>query len=161
MNDRAHTVIGVLPPVPLYPSESDVYMPTSACPFRAAAEGRIEQNRRAFSNLVVFGKRKADVTPERAASDVRTVAARFTQDHPTVYRADTGFRVNVTGVLEELTRNARPMLLVLLGVTGLVLLISCANVANLALARMLRRTQHLMDPDFYLSEHRLIEEWTA
>lgn len=139
MNDRAHTVIGVLPPVPLYPSESDVYMPTSACPFRAAAEKRIEQNRRAFSTLTVFGKHKAGVTRERAATDVETVAARFAQDHPTVYRADTGFRVKVTGVLEELTRNARPMLLVLLGVTGLVLLISCANVANLALARMLRR----------------------
>jgi putative ABC transport system permease protein len=139
MNDRAHTVIGVLPPVPLYPSESDVYMPTSACPFRAAAERRIEQNRRAFSNLIVFGKHKAGVTRERATTDVQTVAARFAQDSPTIYRADTGFRVNVTGVLEELTRNARPMLLVLLGVTGLVLLISCANVANLALARMLRR----------------------
>jgi len=41
MNDRPHTVIGVLPNVPLYPQENDVYMPTSACPFRAAAEKRI------------------------------------------------------------------------------------------------------------------------
>ena len=139
MNDRAHTVIGILPAVPLYPSESDVYMPTSACPFRAAAEQRIERNRRAFSNLVVFGKHRADVTRERAATDVETVAARFADDNPTIYRDATGFKVRVTGVLEELTRNARPMLLVLLGVTGLVLLISCANVANLALARMLRR----------------------
>ena len=34
MNDRPHQIIGVLPPVPQYPSEVDVYMPTSACPFR-------------------------------------------------------------------------------------------------------------------------------
>ena len=38
MNDRPHTVVGVLPNVPHYPQENDVYMPTSACPFRAAAE---------------------------------------------------------------------------------------------------------------------------
>ena len=40
MNDRPHTVIGVLPPVPLYPQECDVYMPTIACPFRARARSR-------------------------------------------------------------------------------------------------------------------------
>jgi putative ABC transport system permease protein len=36
MNDRIHTVIGVLPPVPQYPAENDVYMPTSSCPFRSS-----------------------------------------------------------------------------------------------------------------------------
>jgi len=58
MNDRPHTVVGVLPNVPHYPQENDVYMPTSACPFRAAAERRINQNARAFSILNVFGKLK-------------------------------------------------------------------------------------------------------
>jgi predicted permease len=143
MNDRPHTVIGVLPPVPLYPQESDVYMPTVACPIRAAAEQRIEANRRAFSNLVVFGKLKPDVSPERASTEIHTVGQRFAQQHPDVYRADLGFNATGLGVLDELTRNARPMLFVLIGVTGLVLLISCANVANLALARMLRRGPEL------------------
>src|SRR4030095_7814952 len=46
-------------------------------------------------------------------------------------------------VRDELTRNARPMLLILLGTTGLVLLIACANVANLTLARLLRRDREL------------------
>ena len=40
MNDRPHRVIGVLPNVPHYPQENDVYMPVLACPFRAAASGR-------------------------------------------------------------------------------------------------------------------------
>ena len=48
MNDRPHTVVGVLPPVPHYPNEVDVYMPTEACPFRSAAEANVEANRRAF-----------------------------------------------------------------------------------------------------------------
>jgi putative ABC transport system permease protein len=143
MNDRPHTVVGVLPPVPLYPQEEDVYMPTSACPFRAAAEQRIEQNRRAFSALVVFGKLKPETTPEQASAEIRTVGQRFATQFPETYRPELGFRATGLGVLDELTRNARPMLLVLIGVTVLVLLISCANVANLALARMLRRSPEL------------------
>ena len=49
MNDRPHTVVGVLPPIPQYPADCDVYMPTSACPFRAAAERRIAEQRRIFA----------------------------------------------------------------------------------------------------------------
>ena len=48
MNDKPHTVIGVLPPIPQFPTEHDVYMPTSACPFRAGAEQRMAENRSAF-----------------------------------------------------------------------------------------------------------------
>lgn len=58
MNDRPHTVIGVLPAMPMYPQENDVYMSVSACPFRAASEKRIQQNRRVFSALTVFGRLK-------------------------------------------------------------------------------------------------------
>jgi putative ABC transport system permease protein len=144
MNDRPHTVIGVLPPVPHYPNEVDVYMPTVACPFRAAAERQIDQNRRAFSGLQVFGLLKRGTAPAVAAAEVGTVGERFRQDFPAVYRPErTGFQTRTAGVLAELTSEARPMLFILLGTTGLVLLIACANVANLSLARMLRRNREL------------------
>ena len=143
MNDRPHTVIGVLPNVPHYPQENDVYMPTSACPFRAAGEKRIDQNPRAFAALNVFGKLKAGVAPERAAADVAAIARRFTAENKTAYRPGSGFTSTTVGVREALTRDARPMLLILLGTTGLVLLIACANVANLTLARLLRRDREL------------------
>src|SRR4051812_31185344 len=143
MNDRPHTVIGVLPNVPHYPQENDVYMPTSACPFRAAAETRIGQNARVFSILNVFGKLKPGVSRERAAANVDVICRRFTADDKTAYRPGSGFSATTVGVREELTRNARPMLLILLGTTGLVLLIACANVANLTLARLLRRDREL------------------
>jgi predicted permease len=139
MNDRPHTVVGVLPNVPHYPQENDVYMPTSACPFRAAAETRINQNARTFSILNVFGKLKAGVSRQRAAADVDVFCQRFVAADKTAYRPGTGFTATALGVREEMTRNARPMLLILLGTTGLVLLIACANVANLTLARLLRR----------------------
>ena len=143
MNDRPHTVVGVLPNVPHYPQENDVYMSVSACPFRAAAEKRIDQNRRIFSALTVFGRLKTGVSRERAAADVATICGRFTHDNPTIYRPGSGFTATTLGVRDELTRNARPMLLILLATTGLVLLIACANVANLTLARLLRRDREL------------------
>jgi putative ABC transport system permease protein len=143
MNDKPHTVVGVLPNVPLYPNENDVYMPVLACPFRAQAETRIAQNRRAFSALNVFGRLKSDVSPERAAADVGAICHRFVAENKTAYRPGSGFTGTTLNVQQELTRNARPMLLILLGTTALVLLIACANVANLTLARLLRRDREL------------------
>jgi predicted permease len=139
MNDRPHRVVGVLPPVPHYPNEVDVYMPTEACPFRSAAEANVESNRRAFSALQVFGLLKPGASPQTAATEVATVAQRWQQDFPQVYRPALGFQAQTANVLEQLTSGARQMLLILLGTTGLVLLLACANVANLTLARMLRR----------------------
>ena len=143
MNDRPHRVVGVLPPVPHYPNEVDVYMPTEACPFRAGAERNIESNRRAFSGLQVFGLLKEGASPETAATEVATVARRWEQDYPQIYRPALGFQARTANVLEQLTAGAREMLLSLLGTTGLVLLLACANVANLTLARMLRRDREL------------------
>jgi putative ABC transport system permease protein len=143
MNDRPHRVIGVLPNVPHYPSENAVYMSVSACPFRAAAETQLLQNRRAFAGLSVFGRLKPGVSRETAAASVTTICRRFTQDHPDAYRAGSGFMAALLDVREQLTQNARPMLLILLGTTGLVLLIACANVANLTLARVLRRDREM------------------
>jgi len=143
MNDRPHTVVGVLPPIPQYPADCDVYMPTSACPFRAAAERRIAEQRRAFGALQVFGRLKPGVPIEEAAASVATVAGRFRRDHPDVYREGLRFQASAVDLLGELTRNARPMLLVLIGATLLVLLIACANVASLSMARALAREREL------------------
>ena len=143
MNDRPHTVIGILPAVPLYPQENDMYMSVSACPFRAAAERRIAQNRRAFAALTVFGRLKPGVSREQATSDVKAVCHRFAESNRGVYAASSGFTSTTLPVRDELTRQARPLLLILLGTTGFILLIACSNVANLSLARLLRREREL------------------
>jgi putative ABC transport system permease protein len=144
MNDRPHRVIGVLPNVPHYPQENDVYMPVLACPFRAAAERQVAQNRRAFAALNVFGRLAPGVAPEQAASAVASISQTFAQDYTQVYRPETsGFRGTTVPVRDALTSGARDLLLILLGITGLILLIACANVANLTLARMLGRDREL------------------
>ncbi len=144
MNDRPHRVIGVLPNVPHYPQENDVYMPVLACPFRAAAERNIAQNRRAFGGLSVFGRLSPGVSHEQAASAVSTINQRFVGEYPSVYRAtSSGFQATALELRRALTDGARELLLILLGITSLVLLIACANVASLTLARMLGRDREL------------------
>jgi predicted permease len=100
-------------------------------------------DRRAFGLLRVFGRLKPGVTHQHAAAQVALVAERFRRDHPEVYPDGQGFRATTVGVLSELTRNARPMLLMLLGATGLVLLIACTNVVSLTVARTLNRDREL------------------
>ena len=143
MNDQPHTVVGVLPPVPQYPRHNDVYMPTSACPFRARGEARMHEDRTAFRGMTAFGRLQADTDVDTFGRDLATVATRFVDDFPEVYEPDSGYTAVSLPLDEELTANARPMLLILLGTTGLVLLIACANVANLMLARMLGRSREL------------------
>jgi putative ABC transport system permease protein len=140
MNDKIHTVVGVLPPVPQFPDENDVYMPATACPFRAA-KAFIEN--RTSRMMSVFARMKPDITVSQAQADLSGVAANLQKAYPDVYPAEAGYSVRTVSLGEELTRNARPTMLVLLGAAGFVLLIACANVANLNLARMVRREREL------------------
>ena len=137
MNNRPHTVIGVLPPIPEYPSESDVYMPTVNCPFRSGQQ--LIENRQARLLTVVFGRLKPGATIEQAQGDMDAVAGNLQATYADVYPKNIGYAAQATSLGEALTQQARPTFLILLATTGLVLLIACANVANLNLARVLRR----------------------
>jgi putative ABC transport system permease protein len=140
MNSRPHTVIGVLPPIPQYPQESDVYMPTSQCPTRSSA--RFQQNRNGRM-MTVFGRLKPGVTLAAAQADLSARAGRMAQSYPESYPRERQYGIVARGLRDELTGKAQPLLLVLLGATGFVLLIACANVANLLLARLLRVEREL------------------
>jgi putative ABC transport system permease protein len=144
LNNRPHRIVGVLPPIPQYPVENDVYMPTSACPFRARAASTMEYGRRTFSSLHVFARLRPGHNESDAGAEVATLARAWASAEPSVYRpGETGFAADVVRLDDELTVNARPILLSLFGATGLVLLISCANVANLSLARTFRRAREI------------------
>jgi putative ABC transport system permease protein len=140
MNDKVHTVVGVLPSVPQYPNENDVYMATSACPFRSS---KMHLEDRDMRMMEVFGRLKPGVTVAQAGADVSTIAAGLKAAYPKSYPANVGFTSTASPLQEELTHGARPTLLLLLGAAAFVLLIACANVANLTLARMAKREREL------------------
>jgi len=140
MNRRPHTVIGVLPPIPQYPQESDVYVTTAQCPTRSSP--RFIANRRGRM-MTAFARLKPDVNVDQAQADLSVVAARIAAADPGMYLKEDGYSLTVAGLRDDLTRRARSMFLVLLGVAGFVLLIACANVANLLLARLLTLEREL------------------
>ncbi len=140
MNDRAHTVIGVLPPLPDYPDPNQVYMPVSSCPFRM--DPMMAENRD-MRMVAGFGRLKPGVTAEQARTDLNTIRARMVAAYPKSYSGWTGYAAIVTPVKDELTHAARPTFLALLGASGLVLLLACANLANLALSRQIRRSKEV------------------
>jgi putative ABC transport system permease protein len=140
MNDRPHTVIGVLPPIPGYPQDNDVWMPISACPFRSDPE--MEHNRDG-GMLRAFGRLRPGVTLSAARRDLADFSARMETDYPGNYPKSARISMMPIPLSEELTREARPTFLLLFGTVGLVLLLACANVANLMLARLVRREKEM------------------
>src|SRR5215470_1380126 len=140
MNDKIHTVIGVLPPIPQYPNENDVYMPTTACPFRSSRQMIGSRTSRMMS---VFGRMKPGVSVGQAQADLLGIAGNLQRTYPDVYPARVDYSVASKSLRDQLTRNARPTMLMLLGAAGFVLLIACANVANLNLARLVKREREL------------------
>jgi predicted permease len=140
MNDKVHTVIGVLPPVPQYPDENDVYMPTTACPFRSRPATIANRQARMVQ---VFGRMKPGMSVRQAQADLSGVASNLQKAYPKDYPQGNDYSVKTTALEEALTHNARPTMLVLLAAAGFVLLIACANVANLNLSRMVRREREL------------------
>jgi predicted permease len=140
MNDRIHTVVGVLPKVPQYPNENDIYMPTTSCPFRMSQGALTQRQARAYD---VYARARAGVSVEQARADLATVASRLHLEHPDQYPTARGHQTTAVPLIEDLTSSARPTLLVLLGTAGFLLLIVCASVANLTLARLLRREREM------------------
>jgi len=139
MNGQPITVIGVLPPLPPYPGTNDVYMPTSNCPFRS--DPALIANRGA-SLIQLWGRLDPGASARQAQVEATTILNGLRQEFPQFYR-DPHLDVPVVPIREEISSGFRASLLVLFGVVVLVLVITCANVANLTLARLMSREREI------------------
>ena len=136
MTDRLHTVVGVLPPLPAFPNENDVFMPVSSCPFRTSEAWL---TRRTIRALTVFAVARQGLTLDALRSDLQSVASQMHAEHAESYPTARGFGMGAESLLEELSGPARQTLVLLLATSAFVLLIACANVANLTLVRLVHR----------------------
>jgi putative ABC transport system permease protein len=135
LNGQAFTVVGIIPAGFVTPLGSpDVWMPIGYYPNR----GDLETRGRA--GVQVYGKIKPSAAIETAQAELDGIAARLAAEFPTT-NAGTG--ANVRPLKAELVGDSRTPLLVVLGSVAIVLLIACANVANLNLARAAARRREL------------------
>ena len=136
LNGRPHTVVGIMPPgfrLEGTAQEPQLWVPLGLDP---ALDYREAVGRYLFS----VARLKPGVSAERARSELATIASRLEQTYP---RFNAGWGVNVVPLDEQVVGAVRRALLVLGGVVGFVLLIACANVANLQLAQAAARQREI------------------
>ena len=140
IGDRMATVIGVLEPSIPYPADTDIMANIVTSPHHLSASmvtGRIHR----MTDL--FGKLAPGATLDQARTELDTVYASMKKDHPDAYPASAHFTISAKMLRDQITSGARTVLLVLLAASGLVFIIACCNVANLILARTVRREGEL------------------
>ena len=140
IGDRTGTVIGVLEPCVAYPADTDIIANVVTSPHHLSATmvtGRVHRM------TELFGKLAPGATLDQASTELRTVYASIKKDHPDAYPASAQFSISTKMLRDQITSGARTVLLVLLAASGLVFIIACCNVANLILARTVRREGEL------------------
>jgi putative ABC transport system permease protein len=137
---RTGTVVGVLEPSVPYPGETQMMVNVVCSPHHLSATmvtGRVHRM------TELFGRLAPGATLEQARAELIGVHQTMMKDHPDAYPSNAKYSIETRLMRDQITSGARTILLVLLAAAALVFIIACSNVANLILARTVRREGEL------------------
>src|SRR5437899_1934941 len=140
MGSRSATIIGVLEPSVPYPQDTEIMANIVTSPHHLSATmvtGRVHRM------TELFGRLASGITVDQARAELRSVYGAMTKAHPEAYPHKADYQISAKLLRDQITSGARTVLLVLLAASGLVFIIACSNVANLILARTVRREGEL------------------
>jgi putative ABC transport system permease protein len=140
LSDRPATVVGVLEPSVPYPQETEIIANVVTSPHHLDAtmvDGRVHRM------TELFGRLAPGVELETARAELRAVHGAVLKEHPEAYQTQADYRIDAVKLRDQIISPARTILLVLLAASVLVFVVACSNVANLILARSVRREGEL------------------
>jgi putative ABC transport system permease protein len=134
------TIIGVLEPSVPYPVDTEIIANMATSPHHLGATHRTERTHRMTQ---LFGRLAPDASVESARAELTGIHTAMVSEHPEAYSQGAQVQLTVTPLRDRITAPARTILLVLLAAAGIVFVIACSNIANLILARSIRREGEL------------------
>ena len=140
LGTRTAVIVGVLEPSVPYPAETEIIANVVTSPHHLSATMVTGREHRMTE---LFGRLAPGSDVESARAELRAVHGAIIKEHPEAYPPKNDFRINAVRLRDQITSRARTVLLVLLAASGLVFVIAVSNVANLILARSVRRESEL------------------
>jgi putative ABC transport system permease protein len=137
---RTATIVGVLEPSMPYPADTEIIANMVTSPHHMGATMNVERMHRMTE---LFGRLAPNASVDDARAELTAAYAAMVRDHPESYSTRANPQLTVTPLRDQITAPARMILLVLLAAAGVVFVIACSNVANLILARSVRREGEL------------------
>ncbi len=141
INDMVSTIVGVVQRAPHYPQRTDVFVNMVTSPHHLSATMKQGRTHRMTE---VFGRLAPNATVEQARTEIKSISANVFNSHPEAYEKAARYDIAVNQLRVALNEKASLTLWLLMGAAGFVLLIACANVANLTLMRGVGREREML-----------------